>query len=173
MKQFKEYILESFKINKDNVSNLEKDFEISSTNEHEGKIEFTPSKKNKKFNSCFEWLCKHCKIEPNSFKDERVEFKVDKVLFKTNKYELNSVLCYIFPNDKELNQSSKIKGEYKRLAEKFKDGLKEDEIFGILVTSSEYMKSRNAYGELIFTNKGIYWNYIDDYALKISDEKLV
>ena len=172
MKNINQFIIEKFKINKDNVNFLNK-YEIASTNKNEGKIEFEPSKKNKRFNPCFEWLCKHCQIEPNAFKDQNTEFKVDKVLFNTNKYELKSVLCYIYPKDKELNQSSKIRGEYKRLSEKYENGLKEDEIFGILVSPQEYNKSRNAYGELIFTNKGIYWNYIDDYALKISDETLV
>lgn len=171
MKQITDYIIEKFKLNSKTINNIVF-FGIESTNKNEGVVEFEPSK-NDKFNSCFDWISKHCQIRPYIYKDENVDFKVDKVLFKTNKYELNSVVCYIYPNDKELIQSNIIRTQYKRLADKFKDGLKEDEKIGVLVPFSVYQKGRNSYGELIFTKNGILWNYIDDYAITISNEKLI
>ena len=171
MKHLSQYIQEKLEINKD--SKIKKPFNTTiKCEKNDEEVTFDSSRK-EVFNKCFDWLTKHCKVSKEDFEHEKRPFKVDKALYKTNKYELNSVLCYIYPLDKELNQSSKIKGEYSKLLDRYKDGLNEDQIFGYLVPIESYQKSHNAYGELIFTNKGILWNYIDDYALKISNENLV
>ena len=171
MKSLNQFINEKLKIN--SQSKVEKNKEFYEIETDKGDIvEFKKSRWDS-LNNCFEWICNHCKIEPDSFTSNKTEYKIDKVLFKTNKYELKSVLCNIYPIDKQLINSTEIKTHYNNIAKNYEEPLEDKEFFGYLVPSEEARKGRNSYGELIFTKKGILWNYIDDYAIKISDEILV
>lgn len=164
--------LEKLKINKDtkNQSN------IFSLKDIEGNyIEFEPASKKKDtdLNKVFEWVHKHLNIDPKTFEAVRCPYKVDKILFHTNKYELKSVLCYIYPKNQKLIQSSEIRTHFKELYREYENGLKDDEIFGTIVPQDIAVRGRNAYGEVIFTKNRIIWNYIDDYPITISTESVI
>ena len=138
-------------------------------------IEFEPSRY-EILNKAFEWVSKHCVIDTKIFEAEKTPYKVDRVLFKTNEYELKSVKFYLDPEDKDLVNVEKIrrnKEEFAKLVEKYKGTLGDDVIIGQLIPFNTYNKSHAAYTEIILTNKNVLNNYIPDYAFPISDEKVV
>ena len=165
MKDIKKYIQEAYK-------KPTTPFIIKDVNGND--VEFEPSRW-EVLNKAFEWVCKHCIIDPKIFEHERIPYKVDKVIYKTNKYELKSALFVLDPDDKDLINREIIKtgSKIEKLIEKYKGTLKEDQIIGQLVPMIFKQKSPGAYTEIIITPKSILSNYIDDYAFPISDEKII
>ena len=154
MKDIKSYITEGYK-------KPIKPFIIKDINGNN--VEFEPSRY-ERLNKAFEWVCKHCIIDKKLFDQEKWPYTVAKAVFKSNKYELGSVVFALDPKDQDWVDRNKIKSssEHKKLVDKYKGTLKEDEIIGQLIPYS-----------ILQTNKNILWNYIDDYAFPISDEKVV
>ena len=165
MRNIKDFILEAYK-------KPTEPFVIKDTEGND--VEFEPSRW-EVLNKAFEWITKHTVVDKKSFERERVPFKVDRAVFKTDKYELKSAMFVLDPDDKDWIDRNKIKSgeDFKKLVEKYKGTLKDDQIIGKLVPASMVQKSRNAYGEVILTKKHILWNYIDDYAFPISNEKII
>jgi len=165
MKDIKNYILEGYK--KPTKPYIIKDIDGND-------VEFEPSRY-EILNKAFEWVCKHCVIDKSLFEKEKWPYTVAKAVFKSNKYELKSVLFALDPEDKDLIDRNKIKSnsEHQKLIDKYKGTLKDDQIIGQLIPYSLIQKNHTAYTEIILTNKNILANYIDDYAFPISDEKIV
>ena len=165
MRNIKDFILEAYK----------KPIEPFIIKDTEGNdVEFEPSRW-EVLNKAFEWITKHTVVDNKSFERERVPFKVDRTVFKTDKYELKSAMFVLDPDDQDWVDRNKIKSgeDFKKLVEKYKGTLKDNQIIGKLVPAAAINRNRNGYGEVILTKKNVLWNYIDDFAFPISNEKII
>ena len=98
MKDIKNYILEGYK--KPTKPYIIKDIDGND-------VEFEPSRY-EILNKAFEWVCKHCVIDKKLFEKEKWPYTVAKAVFKSNKYELKSVLFALDPEDKDLMDRNNI-----------------------------------------------------------------
>lgn len=165
MKDIKTYINEGYK------KPLEP-FVIKDTDGNN--VEFEPSRY-EILNKAFAWVCKHCVIDKKKFEHERTQYKVDRVLSKTDNYELKSVKFPLDPADNDLVDRNIIKSntEIQKLINKYKGTLDNDQIIGELIPWDTYHKGHTAYTEIILTKNNILSSFIPDYGFPISNEKIV
>lgn len=138
-------------------------------------VEFEPSRW-EILNKAFEWVCKHCVIDTSMFEHEKTLYKVDRVLSKTDNYELKSVKFPLDPTDKDLINKDKIKShtECQKIIDKYKENQIEDnQIIGQLIPWNSYHKAPGSYTEIILTKKNILSSFIPDYTITISNEHIV
>ena len=124
----------------------------------------------KRVNQAMEWVCKHCVLGAGvDFKFRKNE--TDAMLFKVNAYELNSVNFCIVPYDKDLSNVQKVRFDNETVSTKYKNGIAEDEIIGVLVPF-HFTSPAGVWTEIVLTDKGIISARVRDCPVWISRENV-
>ena len=168
MKALVEYIEESSKISSldDYIKEAASKFFI--IKDKDGNDVEVKQSRFKRVNQAMEWICRHCILGPEPF----MKNETDRMAFKTNAYELNSVNFCIIPKDKDLANVHKVTYDNESVSAKYKNTeIKDDEIIGELVPF-HFRSPAGVWTEIVLTDKGIISARVRDCPVWISKENV-